>query len=133
MQLRYALWMLSKDTASARAYIEDQEKTKNLGYAVAALADLDDKASRDAIATRAPWLRNAVAREVFAEGLQRLDTQTWPPPAPSRMIWMFGRKSSTERALGEDSDNVFVQRAMARKADPELGIVYEADNSAEDD
>lgn len=136
MQMRYALWMLDQDPRGALAYVTNTANKKNLGLAAAAIADLDYKAARDSLARRAKTLENPVAQETFAEVLQRLDKQQGPPPPTGRMIWMFGRKSSTEQALGSESDNVFVKRAIARpgaRTDPELGIVFEADDSAPDD
>ncbi|MBA3501633.1 MAG: hypothetical protein M4D80_26785 [Myxococcota bacterium] len=111
----------------------DPASTKNLGLAAAALADLDAKHARNAIGARAETLDNPVAKEVFAEALTRLDAQHGPPAAAARMIWLFGRKSSTEQALGNETDNVFVERAIARTKNTELGVVYEADDSAPKD
>ena len=133
MQCRYAQWLLAKDDAGAVAYVRDLANTKNLGLAAAALADLDAKHTRDALGARIETIEHPVAKEVFAEALTRLDAQLGPPAVTGRMIWMFGRKSSTEQALGSESDNVFVQRAVARTKNAELGVVYEADNSAPED
>jgi hypothetical protein len=133
MQCRYAQWMLAKDDAGALAYLRDPANTKNLGLAAAALADLDEKHARDALGARIETLEHPVAKEIFAEALTRLDAQLGPPAVAARMIWMFGRKSSTEQALGSESDSVFVERAIARTKNAELGVVYEADNSAPED
>jgi hypothetical protein len=140
MQCRYALWMLRKDSAAAAAYVADVGNVKGMGWAVAALADLDARDARGVVEARAATLEHPVAKEVFAEALQRMDAQAsrqaqvyGAPPVSGRMVWMFGRQSSTENALGKESDNVFVQRAIARTRNAELGVVYEADDSAPDD
>jgi hypothetical protein len=86
-----------------------------LGLAAAVIADLDYKAARDTLAGRATTTESSVAAETMSEALQRLDKQQGPPPPAGRMIWMFGRKSQTEQALGSESDNVFVHRARARR------------------
>jgi len=129
LQARYALWLLGNDGAGALDYLRDPTHDKSLGLVAAALADLDHKPGRDALAERARTLTNPVAQEAFTEAIARLDSQRGPPFRDGRMIWMFGRRSPTEQALGEESDNVFVKRAMARTQNPELGVVYEADDS----
>ncbi|HTR54979.1 MAG TPA: hypothetical protein VMJ10_30045 [Kofleriaceae bacterium] len=133
MQVLYARWLLVGDAAAALAYVTDPAHKKGLAYAAAALADLHHVAAYEALAARAKTLDHPVAQEAFAEALARLARQTAPPRVDDRMIWLFGRKSPTEQALGEDSDNIFVQRAIARTNDSELGVVTEADESAPDD
>jgi hypothetical protein len=115
MQMRYALWMLEQDPRGAHAYLADAANTKNVGLAAAVIADLDYKAARETLAGRARTSESSVAAETMSEALQRLDKQQGPPAPAGRMIWMFGRKSQTEQALGSESDNVFVQRARARR------------------
>ncbi len=131
VQARYARWLLANDGAAAVAYLRDPEHGKSLGLVAAAIADLDYKPGRDALEERAFTLSNPVAQEAFAEALARLDKQFAPPFRDGRMIWMFGRRSPTEQALGEESDNVFVQRAMARTGDEELGMVYASEPPGE--
>lgn len=133
LQVQYARWLLADDAAGALAYASDPEHKKSLSLAAAALADLHHVAAYEPLETRAASLEHPVAKEAFAEALARLHRQTAPPPVAGRMIWMFGRRSPTEQALGEDSDNVFVQRAIERTRNAELGVVTEADDSAPDD
>jgi len=114
LQVQYARWLLADDPAGALAYANDPEHTKSLSLAAAALADLHHVAAYEPLASRAASLEHPVAKEAFAEALARLHRQTAPPPVAGRMIWMFGRRSPTEQALGEDSDNIFVQRAIER-------------------
>lgn len=133
MEVQYALWMLDDDAAAARAFLADSSNTKGLALVAATLADLDDKAAIEVLHARALTLKNPVTREAFDEALHRLRTQTSRPQQQARMVHLFGVLSSTEQALGEDSDDVFVQRARARTANRELGQVIETDNSADED
>jgi hypothetical protein len=130
MQVLYSKWLLSRDGAAPLAYVTSPANKKGLAYAAAALADLHHVVAYELLAARAKSLEHPVAQEAFAEAKARLSHQATPPPVTRRMIWMFGRKSPTEQALGEDSDNVFVQRAIARTKDEQLGVVTEADDSA---
>lgn len=111
MEVLYGKWLLARDGAAALAYLATPHADKGLAFAAAALADLHHVGAYEALAARAATLRNPVATEAFAEAMARLARQTAPPPVRGRMIWMFGRRSPTEQALGEDSDNIFAQRA----------------------
>ena len=133
MQVLYGKWLLERDPAAALAYVVDPAHTKGLGYAAAALADLHHVDAYEPLAARAGTLEHPVAQEAFAEALVRLSRQSAPPPPDGRMIWLFGRRSPTEQALGEDSDNVFVLRAIERTRHADLGVVTEADDSAPED
>jgi hypothetical protein len=117
MQCQYALWMLREDGAGALAFLEDLANKKAIVYAATALADLDYKPATDAVAMRHRRISvtNPITRETLMEALHRLRTQEAPPPPAARMIWLFGRTSRTQIALGEASDNVFMQRAEIRR------------------
>ena len=113
-QCRYAIAILARDATSALAHLRTADDShKNLGFDAAACADLDHKAARGKLTARVGRRGHAVAKAAFAEALQRLDKQKKPPAVGARMIWMFGRRSPAERALGAESDNVFRQRAAA--------------------
>jgi len=129
MEVRYALWILSKDKKDAQDFLSNPENKKGLSYAVTALADLDAKEAQGAIHDRISSIENPVTREVFMEAIERLEKQTQVPDVQDRMIWMFGRMSSTEKALSGENDNIFVIRARETEADEELGTVYEVDDS----
>ena len=110
MQCRYARWMLAKDIRGAMAWLRRPQHKKNVGFAAAVLADLDHKRAAPAMVQRLASLK-PVAKQAIGEARTRLDKQQGPPAVADRMIWMFGRVSSTERALGAENDSVFVQRA----------------------
>lgn len=133
VQVRYAQWLSRRDGAGALAYLTDPKNTKSLGLVAAALADLHHVAAVPALEALRARLENPVAREAVDEALWRLRTQAAAPAPRDRMIWLFGRSTSTEEALGGDSDNVFLLRARARTRDDELGRVTETDDSAPDD
>lgn len=115
-QVLYAQWMFEGDGAGARAYVADSEQLKCLGWAAAALADLDHKPGRGTIMARMGGRLHAESREALLEASARLRTQSGPPAVADRMIWMFGRVSPVEIALGYETDNVFRDRAVAKRA-----------------
>jgi hypothetical protein len=133
VQTHVARWLLADDGSAALSYLEKPENTKSLGLVAAALADLHHQAALPVLRTKHGALGNPIAKEAFHEAIHRLETQLGAPDIAHRMIWMFGVTSSTEQALGADSDNVFVQRAMAATGQGELGRVTEVDDSAAED
>lgn len=129
MQTRYAKWLLTKDGADALAFLQDPKNTSGASYAVSALADLDYKPALAAIKQRQASLRNPVSKEVFKEAIARLEQQARAPLSKDRIIALFGRVTTSEMALGEDSDNIFLLRAQQTLKDSTLGTVYEIDAS----
>jgi hypothetical protein len=115
-QVLYAQWMLEEDAEGAKAYVAGSENLKVLGYAAAALADMDDKPGRGTLMARMGGKLHAESREAMMEASMRLRTQSGPPEVADRMIWMFGRVSPVEIALGHESTSVFRQRAAAKRA-----------------
>ncbi|WP_040917978.1 hypothetical protein [Leptonema illini] len=83
------------------------------------------------IEERLKTLENPVTIECFKEAIDRLQRQTTAPVEADRMIWMLGRKTRTELALGEDTDNVFVLRAQ--KGSDTYYAGEEADDSSPED
>ncbi|MGC4118843.1 MAG: hypothetical protein QM765_30625 [Myxococcales bacterium] len=130
MKARYGLWLLAEGGEEAVAFVSDEKKDRGLAMAAVALADLDFKAGLGPVRARASSLAEPVAREVFAEAAARLERQTGAPPRGERMIGLLGRVSSTELALGAETDNVFVQRAREKSGQERLGEVTEADESS---
>jgi hypothetical protein len=65
--------------------------------------------------------------------VSRLQKQSSSPASKDRMIWMFGKRNSTELVLGSESDNIFVIRAREKTKNQEIGNITEADESAKDD
>ena len=115
-QCRYASAMLARDAADVLAHLRTADDShKNLGFDAAACADLDCKEARAKLQARVGRRGHAVAKAAFREALERLEKQKKPPALAARMIWMFGRVSPVERALGAESDNVFRQRAAAAR------------------
>jgi hypothetical protein len=114
-QVLYAQWMLDEDVEGAKQYVAESEHLKVLGYAAAALADLDHKPGRGTLMARMSGRLHAESREAMMEASARLRMQSGPPEVADRMIWMFGRVSPVEIALGNESENVFRQRAEAKR------------------
>jgi hypothetical protein len=120
LEMFYAYCILKKDSIRAIDYLSNLKRTKNLALVAATLADLDVKEALPILKDRFKTLTNHVEEEAFLEAIHRLEVQTSIPSPNDRMIWMFGKCSSTEMALGEDSDNVFVLRAIEKYGDPDL-------------
>ncbi len=106
--------------------------TRGLALVAAALADLDLKAALPVLKARQRELESPVTKEVFKEAIDRLQTQTAAPEIKNRMIWLFGMRTASEIARGSETDNAFIQRAIARTQDAALGEVYETDASTGD-
>jgi hypothetical protein len=114
-QVLYAQWMLDEDVEGAKQYVAESEHLEVLGYGAAALADLDHKPGRGTRMARMGGRLHAESREAMMEASARLRMQSGPPEVAERMIWMFGRVSPVEIALGNESENVFRQRAEAKR------------------
>jgi hypothetical protein len=133
MKVMYAKWMITGDAAGALSYLTNKENTKGFSYAICALTDLDSKDSKSAIKELATSVNNPVTNEVIKESLSRLGKQAQAPQWKDRMIHLFGVVTPGEKALGKEIDNVFVIRAQKAENNPEIGTVYEVDDSAPDD
>lgn len=125
LKMFYAFCILKNDKTRALDYLSNYKRTQNLSLVAAALADLDVKDALPFLTDRLHQLDCPITKEAFLEAIYRLETQTELPDTLNRMIWMFGKRSDTELALGEDSDNIFVLRAIEKTGDSELGIFYE--------
>lgn len=132
MRACYAYWWLKKDSAEALAFLSSAEKKKSLGLVAALLTDLDEKNAIPVLENRMKDLTNPVTREVFKEAIHRLTSQKEIPVNKDRMIWMFGLITETEIALGNETDNIFIQRANAATHE-DHGRVQEVDESTKDD
>jgi|GEM_PF-5625913 len=132
MEVKYAKWILTKDTDGALDYLKNPDNKKGLAYAVCALADLGAVASLETIRERMKKIKNPVTLEVFKEAVARLE-KGLKPDQRDRMIWMFGNSTSTEMALGGESSNLFLARAKALNNNSEIGQIFEVDDSDEDD
>ena len=131
LRARYALWYLTGDRNAPPAYLQVGEHKRNLSFVVSALVDLNVKEALPVIEDRLQTLENPVTIECFKEAIDRLQSQATAPAEADRMIWMLGRKTRTELALGEDTDNVFVLRAQKGGDTYYAGV--EADDSSPED
>lgn len=125
LEMFYAFCILKNDINRALDYLSNPKRTKNLALVAATLADLDAKEALPILKDRLGMLNNHIEEEAFVEAIHRLEVQKNTPIPNDRMIWMFGKCSSTEMELGGDSDNVFVLRAIEKYGDQELDGYYE--------
>jgi hypothetical protein len=114
-QVLYAQWMLTEDAAGANKYLAESDQLKVLGWPAAALADLDHKPGRSTIFARLSGRLYAESREALLEASARLRTQDGAPAAADRMFRLFGRVSPVEIALGNENDDTFRDRAVAKR------------------
>lgn len=133
MKVLYGKWMIEKNAEEALFYLQDEENRVGLGYAVCALADLNSKESLPYLVEIQRMITNPVTVEIFKEAIDRLKNQSMEPSWEKRMIRLFGTATPTAIALGADNDNEFLVRARDAKKNNKSGVVYEADDSAEDD
>lgn len=124
LKMFYSFCILKKDKTRALDYLNNDKRTKNMSFVAAAVADLDVKEALAILRKRFDQLDNPITKEVFIEAIHRLETQTDVPNVADRMILMFGKRSDTELALGNESDNIFVLRAIEKTGDEELGMFY---------
>lgn len=127
MKTRYALWMLTNDAEGALQYLGDPQKSAGKIYAATAVADLNEKRAIPNIQDLYSASENIIHREIYFESLQRLLRLIQKPLIADRMIHFFGVRTQLELAGGEETDNVFIMRAM-EKTKQHLGIVTEADD-----
>lgn len=59
--------------------------------------------------------------------------QNRPVPVKERMIHLFGIMTPSNKALAGENDNVFEKKALQATGNAEIGMVYEADDSGEND
>ncbi|MCB9060935.1 MAG: hypothetical protein H6622_05400 [Halobacteriovoraceae bacterium] len=121
----YALWLLKKDEDSAFEYFQDHEQ--GLGKSLCALADLNAKTYLQEIKNRISSVTDPIILEVFKEAIKRLETQTELPLPSERMIWLYGKKSTTELVLGSETDNEFVRRARKNSNNNNIFEITETD------
>lgn len=126
LQTRYAKWLLEKNEEEALRYFEKNDPSNYMEYIVALLADLDSKAAIPLLKQRLELTKKPVFTEVLLEAISRLETQQKQPEPEERMVWLFETVSPTERALGAESDNIFIKRAQEKQ---EIDTnVYETDD-----
>lgn len=125
-QTLYSKWILANDSKSPLSYLKSEDNRKGFIFAIIALADLNDKESIPFIEKMLKEEKNPVIIEVLNEAIERLNTQISMPETENRMIWLNGNLTPTQRALGAESDNIFVKRAQAKTEVDDN--VYETDD-----
>lgn len=127
LKIKYLEWVKTRNSKEASEYLEKQEN--GISFAVAALADMDAKEGLKAIRKKMMQNKNPIFQEVCKEAVDRLESRERKPKSNEQMINLFGTKTSTEQALGSETDNVFVMRARKRTLSDEIGQVTETDDS----
>lgn len=125
-QTLYSKWLLSNDCESALAYLKLEENKKGFIYACIALADLNCKTALPLFESMLKEAEDPVFIEVLIEAIKRLKNQDSIVDIEDRMIWLNGNLTPTQRALGANSDNIFVKRAQEKVALDDT--VYETDD-----
>ncbi|MDR7212078.1 hypothetical protein [Flavobacterium piscis] len=126
LEMFYAFCILKNDKTRALDYLSNHKRTKNLSLVAAALADLDAKEGLPVLKERLLQLSSPFTKEAFLEAIHRLETQKEAPAPKDRMIWMFGKRSTTEIELGHEPDNAFVLRAIKKNGSEEFEEYYES-------
>lgn len=125
LEMFYAFCIIKQDKIRALEYLANLKYTENLSLVAATLADLNAKEAIPILKERISKLNNPVEEEAFLEAITRLEIQVEAQNPLDRMIIMFGKRNSTEMALGNDSDNIFTLRAIEKTGDEELGVYFE--------
>lgn len=125
-QTLYAKWFLEKNEQEAFLYFQNNETKSNPIFAVFALTDLGFKDALPLVIEKQKEEKDPVIREIYNEAIQRLESGYIPKNQTERMVWLNGNLTPTQRALGAENDNVFVQRAQQKVAIDDN--VYETDN-----
>ncbi|PJJ08633.1 hypothetical protein CLU83_1919 [Flavobacterium sp. 1] len=124
-QILYAKWYLEKNHTEALAYLQNDENAGWPTFAILALADLGWQEALPFLIEKQKGEKNPVVWEVYQEAIHRLSTKYQIANNEDRMIWLNGNLTPTQRALGAESDNVFVKRAQQKLAID--ATVYETD------
>jgi len=125
-QTRYSKWVMTNDAQGALSFLTDQENGKGFTFAIIALADLNYKKALPILKSMLKEEQDPVFIEVLQEAILRLNNQDSIPKVEERMIWLNGNLTPTQRALGAESNNIFIKRAQQKK---ELDDnVYETDD-----
>ncbi|PXY41330.1 hypothetical protein DMB65_07970 [Flavobacterium cheongpyeongense] len=122
-QTLYAKWFLEKNTKEAFLYFQSNT---NPMFAVFVLTDLGFKDALPLFIEKQKEEENPVMWEIYEEAIQRLKNDFLPKNQTERMSWLNGNLTPTQRALGAENDNVFVQRAQQKTFIDDN--VYETDN-----
>ena len=124
-QTLYAKWYLEKNHTEALAYLQNDENAGWPTFAILALADLGCQEALPVLIEKQKGEKNPVVWEVYQEAIHRLSTKYQIVNNEDRMIWLNGNLTPAQRALGAESDNIFVKRAQQKQAIEDT--VYETD------
>lgn len=113
-QTLYCKWLLTNDSESALSYIQLEENRKGIIFAIIALADLNYRKALPSLKSRLKEEKGPIFIEVYKEAINRLEAQNTTPKIESRMIWLNGNLTPTQRELGAESDNIFVKRVREK-------------------
>jgi len=113
-QTLYCKWLLTNDSKSALSYLTSEENVKGYAFAIMSLADLNCKEALPVFESLLEQEKDPVFIELLKEAIERLNIQKAIPEIEKRMIWMNGNLTPTQRALGAESNNVFVKRAQEK-------------------
>ena len=127
-QTLYAKWVLEKNTEEVLIYYLNEENGKWPNFAIMALADLSCKEALPFFIEKQKETKDSILWEIYEEAIQRLKNNYKPLQVEDRMIMLNGNVTPTQRALGAESNNVFVQRAQ-KKAHID-DTIYETDDDS---
>lgn len=121
LEIFYTFCILKNDKTRAIEYISNYKRTKTYHLLPLLLQILMQKKQY-----RLNHIESPFKKEAFLEAIHRLETQKEDPAPANRMIWMFGKRCSTEMALGHESDNEFVLRVIKKTGNLEIESLYES-------
>ncbi|NHN26634.1 hypothetical protein FIA58_013190 [Flavobacterium jejuense] len=113
-QTLYAKWILEKNAEEALDYYLNEENNKWPHFAIMALTDLSCKEALPFFIEKQKETKDPVLWEIYEEAIQRLKNNYKPLQVEDRMILLNGNVTPTQRALGTESNNFFVQRAQKK-------------------
>ncbi|MCF6359864.1 MAG: hypothetical protein L3J29_03785 [Cyclobacteriaceae bacterium] len=113
-QTLYSKWYLEKNIKEPLLYLQSEENKEWPSFAVFALTDLNCKEAIPVLKSMKSKEKNPVFIEIFKEAIARLNIQKETPENEDRIIWLNGSLTPTQRALGAESNNVFVARAKEK-------------------
>lgn len=125
-QTLYAKWYLEKNHTEALAYLQNDENAGRPTFAILALTDLGCQDALPVLIEKQKDEKNPVVWEVYQEAIHRLSTKYQITNNEDMMIWLNGNLTPTQRALGAESDNIFVKRAQQKLAIDDTAV-YETD------
>lgn len=127
-QTLYTKWILEKNAEEALDYYLNKENEKWPSFAIMALTDLSYKEALPLFIEQQKETKDPVLWEIYEEAIQRLKSDYKPLQIENRMIMLNGNVTLTQRALGTESNAIFVKRAQKK-----IGIddtVYETDDDS---